>query len=204
MSPGEELAGNRSASCDSQKQDAPKETGLQAEGRVTDRSSRSKEEKSSSRRSKPLEFWKSFTLSGGQPQSRQRIVGMKESSRRTAISRGRAFGSNRATASTISSGFPPSLHRANLSPAAGFRRFDSACRQRRLDSVSHCHAEDRGPVLRSCRQRLPQACGRRQERVVRRRWPRPRMPSRGDGAPVCRRPRRPGHACAVAGKDWRP
>lgn len=163
----------------------------------------SQREKSSNRRRKSAQFWKSFTLSGGQRQSRQRIVRMKESSRRTAISRGKAFGSNRATASTISSGFPPSLHRADLSSAAGVRPFDSACRQRRLDTVSHRHAEDCGPVIRSCRERLPQACGRRQDRVVRRRRPRPRLHSRRNGALVCRPPHRPGRACAVPAAQWR-
>ena len=145
---------------------------------------------------KTAEFRKSFTLAGGQRQSRQRIVRMREYSTRAAGSRGRAFGSIRATASTCSSGLLPLLHGAYLSFAAGIHPPGAFRRRCRLENASIRRPEDCGPPLGASRHGMPQARRRRQGDVHRQAGGRPRLPAcpggfrvRGDG---CRDRRRPG------------
>ena len=111
-------------------------------------------------------FWKSFMLAGGQCRSRQRIVRMKESPAWTAISKGRAFGGIKATGSTFSSGFPPSLHRADLSFAVDIRAHGPGCRERRGQGVAPRHAEDRRISIGHGRCRMRQTCRRRKGDAV--------------------------------------
>lgn len=92
--PGDTLGRSRSASCDSHRQDAPKARGLQAGGVRQDGSPRH-DGKTPSGCDETAEFRKSFTASGGQRRSRQRIVRMRDYSPRTAKREARRLAASR-------------------------------------------------------------------------------------------------------------
>lgn len=110
---------------------------------------------------------------GGQRQSRQRIVLMKESSAWTAQSKGKAFGSIQGAASAGSSGFLPLLHCAHLSFAVDIHRLGAGGRGRGVESASLRHAEDCGCLFRNHGSGEPQADRRRQGDTARREGRRP-------------------------------
>jgi hypothetical protein len=134
-------------------------------------------------------------LAGGQRQSRQRIVRMREYSTRATESRGRTFGSIRAPASTFSSGFLPLLHCAFLSFVVDIHAHSAFRRQCQLEDASLWHAEDCGLPFGASRHRMPKACRRRKGDVVRRRRDRFYLPADpgsfppgGPGRGACRGP----------------
>ena len=100
-------------------------------------------------------FGKSFPHAGGQCRSRQRIVRARQYSNWTAVSRGRAFDGNTATASTGSSGFRPLLHSVHLPSSVDNHAAGTICRKPRGESASLRHAEAGGIRFINERARLP-------------------------------------------------
>ncbi len=106
---------------------------------------------------KSPEFRKSFPHAGGQCRYRQRIVRMREYSTRIAASRGRAFDSNTAAASTGSSGSWPLLHSVHLPSSVDNHAAGAIGGKQRCKSASLWHAEAGGIRFFHERAGLPQA-----------------------------------------------
>ena len=120
-------------------------------------------------------------LAGGQRQSCQRIVRMREYSTRATDSKGRAFGSDRATASTCSSGFLPLLHGAYLSFAVDIHALGAFCHRCRFEDASLRCPEDCRPPFGASRCRMPQTHRCRENDAARQRRCRSRLPAGAEG-----------------------
>ena len=107
-----------------------------------------------------------FSLAGGQCRSRQRIVGMREYSTWSTVSRGRAFDSNTAAASTGLSGSRPLLHSVHLPSSVDNHAAGAICRKQCRKSASLRHAEACGIRLFHERAGVPQTQQRRQSRFL--------------------------------------